>query len=279
VGTGRGDCGAMMPDAYVGIDVAVAKGKRLPVCVTVQQPGGTLAALPLRVGAARPPAGQGNRAALDSRRRDQFAHQVLRWLQGVERCEGIRIRRIAIDASSDYCAPGASRRAAETALDGEGISVFATPTRSQFHAKQRAARAYLAAGHPESGIPSANQLWMLVGFALFRVLGTAYECLETYPQAVARSLGVGATHKSTAAGLAEQVAALAARLGQRPEELVVSLRTQGYGSGHDRLDARLCAWVASLEAGQRRALGRPPRDAIWVPAPARTPRAGAPSGG
>ena len=39
----------------------------------------------------------------------------------------------------------------------------------------------------------------------------------------------------------------------------------GYGSPHDRLEAYLSAWVASLERGHREPLGCEPNDVIWVP--------------
>ena len=38
-----------------------------------------------------------------------------------------------------------------------------------------------------------------------------------------------------------------------------------FGPRHDALDAYLSAWVAALDAQQRRALGSPPDDVIWVP--------------
>ena len=38
-----------------------------------------------------------------------------------------------------------------------------------------------------------------------------------------------------------------------------------WGTAHDRRDAYLASWVASLPENDRSAIGRPPADAIWVP--------------
>jgi len=38
----------------------------------------------------------------------------------------------------------------------------------------------------------------------------------------------------------------------------------GYGPLHDRLDAYLAAWVASVGESEREALGSPPDDVIWI---------------
>ena len=48
-------------------------------------------------------------------------------------------------------------------------------------------------------------------------------------------------------------------------EMRAKLLAMGFGSTHDRLDAFLSAWVASLDEKDRKAFGTPPDDAIWVP--------------
>ncbi len=62
-------------------------------------------------------------------------------------------------------------------------------------------------------------------------------------------------------------AAVAARTGWSPLELESKLNEAVPGSRHDRLDAFMAAWVASLPRDQRRAIGDAdqPDDAIWVP--------------
>lgn len=42
------------------------------------------------------------------------------------------------------------------------------------------------------------------------------------------------------------------------------LLAMGFGSTHDRLDAFLSAWVASLNEKERKAFGTPPDYVIWV---------------
>jgi hypothetical protein len=252
-------------DAFVGIDVAFAKNKVLPVSVCVKPEGRPLDILPLRVSFEKPPAGRGNVLALDQPVRRQFAEAVLAWVEKLERDKRLNVRRIAIDAPSDYCRDASGRRAAERSLDESGISCFATPTEEEFEAKVQASRKFLADGGKPSGLPNANQLWMLVGFELFRTLRRRYECSETYPQAVVHQLKCASQHKSTEKGLQSQIVEAAKMLGLSPTDMRAKLLTMGFGSTHDRLDAFLSAWVASLDEKDRKAFGTPPDDVIWVP--------------
>jgi hypothetical protein len=252
-------------DAFVGIDVAFAKKKVLPVSVCTVGTGTAIDILPLRVAFENPPVGRGNVAALDDKVRQDFAAEVRAWLVKLEQKEGLSIRRIAIDAPSDYCRHPSGRRACEAALDVEGISCFATPTEAEFRSKIETSRKFLADGGKTSRLPNANQLWMLIGFQLFRTLRQQYECIETYPQAIVHALKCAEHHKSTAQGLQSQFIEAAKLLGVTATDLRAKLMTMGFGSTHDRLDAFLSAWVASLEASRRRAFGTPPDDAIWVP--------------
>jgi len=88
---------------------------------------------------------------------------------------------------------------------------------------------------------------------------------RSYPQAIARALGCAGGHKSKKEGHGEQLEAVAAATGWQREELRSALAAQGYGSRHDKLDAFMAAWVASLPKGRLLACGKPPDDAIWVP--------------
>ena len=171
-------------DVFVGIDVAFAKKKRLPVSVCEIR-NDLLIPLPLRTDFEKPPAGSGNKAALQETVRKEFATAVAEWLKLLAKRKGLRIRRIAIDAPSDYCSSGVARRLSEQSLDQSGISCFATPTKHQFIEKIRVSLAHLARGGAEANMPNANQIWMLVGFDLFTALKSAgFECIETYPQAI-----------------------------------------------------------------------------------------------
>ena len=252
-----------MEPAYVGIDVACAKKKALPISVCVQR-GDKLTPLALRE-AAGPPHGGGNVLALGADWRDDFAAQTESYLRGVEKTFSVEIERVALDAPSEPCGDGLTRREAERALDERRISCFATPSETQFEAIVTKARAHLSAGGPENRLPHANQVWMLVGFALFERLGQTWPCLEVYPQATVALLGIGALHKSSSAGLSEQMNAVAQRFGWTEAEFKQALKQSGFGQLHDQFDAYLAAWVASLDETEREPLGKPPSDAIWVP--------------
>lgn len=253
----------MIHTAYVGIDVAFAKGKLLPVSVCTITDG-KLTPLPLRYG-PRPSRGRGNVAALDENQVAAFASETRAFLAAVEEQHHIRIARIAIDAPMDYRRENMPRRAGDAAMDKLGISCFTTPSRSDFWAIRAKAKAHLDAGRPVSRLPHSNQLWMLAGFALFRELGKTYDCIEVYPQAIARTLGCSGRHKSKQEGLKEQLGAVASATGWGAQELRQAISMQGYGSAHDKLDAFMAAWVASLPRDSIVACGCPPDDVIWIP--------------
>ena len=251
--------------AYVGVDVAFAKGKRLPVCICVRDDK-RLVPLRLKRQDRRPPHGSGNAALLNPTIVDQFAKEVRLYIQGIAEEHAVSIVRIAIDAPSDCRAEGRRRRAAEAALDSAGISYFTTPSCREWAEIGRKVGVHLATGGPEGRIPHANQLWMLAGFALFRELATFADCIEVYPHAIAHEIHAGDTHKSKARGLEAQLAAVATHTGwPATTEDESAFDDICFGSADDRLDAYLSAWVASLDEPERRAFGDPPGDAIWVP--------------
>lgn len=252
-------------DAFVGIDVAFAKKKVLPVSVCTAKAENRLDILPLRVAFEKPPSGRGNVSALDATVRREFVAEVLAWIVRLEQAKGLMVRRIAIDAPSDFCRHPSGRRAAEAALDAKGISCFATPSEKEFETKVETSQKFLADGGKPSRLPNANQLLMLVGFDLFRTLEQRYECIETYPQAIVHVLKCASSHKSTSQGLQSQLDEAAKLLNVTATDLRAKLLTMGFGSTHDRLDAFLSAWVASLNEDDRTAFGAPPHDAIWVP--------------
>jgi hypothetical protein len=106
---------------------------------------------------------------------------------------------------------------------------------------------------------------MLVGFALFMRLREEWDCLEVFPQAIAAVLGASAVHKRHDEGLRAQLTAASRHTGwPNPAELA-ALRNIAHGQSHDRLDAYLSSWIASLPLERREALGAPPNDAIWIP--------------
>src|SRR5262245_57322303 len=100
---------------------------------------------------------------------------------------------------------------------------------------------------------------MLFGFELYRVLSAAgWACLEVYPQPTVRALGAGDIHKSSDGAVLTQLQAAAKYTGWPPQADVSALRSIGWGTLHDRLDAYLAAWVAALGHEQREGLGEEP---------------------
>ena len=88
-----------MRSAYVGIDVAIAKGKYLPIVVSTLEEGRLIPQRLKRLGVV-PPRGSGNVAVLDLAWRQSFAIETRRYL--VQVCErlGLIPLMIAIDAPS-----------------------------------------------------------------------------------------------------------------------------------------------------------------------------------
>ena len=245
-------------EAFCGIDVAFAKGKRLPLALCVRT-GDALRIVPLKLkGLPTPPSGEGNRATLDPRALADYAERVAQYLRDLQVALSVRITRVAIDAPR-HEAPEGGRRAAERAMDALGISCFATPSKSDFESIQEKAREHLANGGAESRLPHANQLWMLVGFALFRTLEREYDCIEVFPNAIVRALQPLIRHKSTPDGYQRQLDLLTDQTGFQTTPIPVAC----YGAKHDRLDALLAAWIASLPATERIAHGDGLTDSIW----------------
>ena len=253
-----------MTEAFAGIDVAFAKRKLLPVsvCSWIDD---RFVPLPLRKAQSTPPRGHGNAATLVSDAVSSFVDGAAIYLRGVEVEFGVQICRIAIDAPSDPKEAFQLRRRAEQALDSRKISCITTPSSIEFERIRQKAAAHLASGGLESHMPHANQLWMLVGFALFARLRQEWDCLEVFPQATAAILKAASKHKTKAEGVTEQLKAIAefTRWPEVPE--ASALRQVSYGSLHDCLDAYSAAWIASLGEPEREPLGEAPNDVVWVP--------------
>lgn len=249
-------------EAFGGIDVACANGKRLPVCVVVRDSHGRLEPVAIKPRVTHPTT-RGNKEALDPRWRQALAGEVVAFLRQLEAEDDLEVLSIAIDAPRAPTDAGRPRRACEEAMAREGLSFIATPSVEAFSRVIARAEAHFVAGGALASVPGANLLWMLLGFSLFEALGQQYECLETYPYAVVRRLGC-VLHKTTAEGYRAQLAAAAEATGWAPPDLERRLAQTTAGSAHDRLDAFLCAWIASLGPAGRMAYGEPPDDVIWV---------------
>ncbi len=253
--------------AFVGIDVAFAKGKRLPVVITTWQ-AKHLVPLPLReMEEFQPPEGEGNVvAALEPTKVRNFCSRAVGYVRSIAAAQGLEIACVAIDAPSDPCGATQPRRLAEIAMDKSGISCFATPTIGKFEEIKRLVGHHIERAGPLSRLPHSNQLWMLVGFELFRQFRNVSECREVFPQAIARAIGSGEIHKAKKGGVLQQLAAVAPYTGwPRAPVDETELRKIAWGPAHDALDAYLSAWVAALSESELIAYGEPPNDVIWVP--------------
>lgn len=253
-----------MSQLFIGIDLAIAKRKRVPIAAC-ERVANKVKYVSLRETFIAPPSGMGNAGALDLSRRAEFVQQIIDWLSKLEEWSGNAITRVAIDAPASPCQEGNSRRLAEVVLDRAGISFFSTPTISQFEQIAFVAKKHLILGLPESRLPYANKIWMLVGFDLFAAIKRKWECIEVYPQAIVRHLGEGAIHKAKPAGFVAQCKAFGKVIECGENELEIWLREASYGASHDRLDAMMAAWIASPETADRTAFGDGLNDSIWIP--------------
>ena len=144
-------------------------------------------------------------------------------------------------------------------MDRLGISCIATPSADRFVEIRQKAAAHIAAGGSETRLPHANQIWMLVGFELFRRLAQSYCCIEVFPSAIVHAIAPGCAHKTTLEGFDRQLAAFASAAAWDRQ----SLAEASHGSRHDRLDAVMSAWIASLPKSDRIAHGDGAGDTIW----------------
>lgn len=256
---------AIEMDAFIGIDVAFAQKKHLPIVIASWQ-SGRLIPFPLRTLSFQPPRGFGNAATLDEGTVRRFVTDAVDYVEAV--CHYLKVTpvRIALDAPSMHTPLGESRRKAERALDAAGISCFTTPSAEGFERIKAKVRAHLEAGGPVNRLPHANQLWMLVGFELYNAFSQLAPCIEVFPQAIVKLMGASGLYKMKQGGVDAQLDAISRLTGwPTPDAAADPLQDIAFGPRHDALDAYLSTWVAALDAQQRLALGSPPDDVIWVP--------------
>lgn len=144
-------------DVFVGIDVAFAQKKRLPIVIARWQ-SGRLIPYPLKTLPFSPPRGAGNIATLNSGAVERFAKEAVDYVVSI--CHHIKATpvRIALDAPSIPTPVGESRRKAERALDAAGISCFTTPSAEGFERIKVKVQAHLESGGAVNRLPHANQL-------------------------------------------------------------------------------------------------------------------------
>jgi predicted nuclease with RNAse H fold len=247
--------------------VACAKDKPLPICfVRIEGERVVPITIPREI-VATLPRGSGNAEVEEEHPFRLKANTLVRYLKAAAAECHCNVKRIAIDAPA--APPRNGRRNSERELERAKIPCIPTPDVATWHMILRKCRRHLKCGKPLNRLPHANRIWMLYGFRIFAALrASGIEAIEVYPQAIVRTLIRGACpHKSTPQGYERQLRVIARRTGWRPRELERALAAASAGSRHDRLDAFMAAWVASLEPRDRVAFGneRDPRDAIWVP--------------
>lgn len=153
-------------------------------------------------------------------------------------------------------------------MDKQAISCFATLSFTEFEEIRSKAKSHIERGGLESALPSANKIWMLAGFELFKELKKEWECIEVFPHATMKRIGAASITKNARGGPLSQLLSVA-RFTQWPERVdsdAIKLLMRMVGSpSHDAVDAYASAWIAALDESQREPLGCPPEDAIWVP--------------
>jgi predicted nuclease with RNAse H fold len=251
---------------YVGIDVACAVGKRLPICVVST----SCPLMPLMIPkhlAGLIPRGVGNKEITAAAPFQEVARGVVSAINHIAGEMGWHVERIAVDAPT--APPATGSRASENELGRRGLSSFRTPPESAWEGIREKCANHLRVGKSLATLPNANRIWMLFGFKLFAFLksGLSAEVIEVYPFAIVHALLPTCEHKSTERGYRDQLNVVAARTGWEPQSLEARLKVTVPGSRHDRLDAFMAAWVASLPPEGRGVFGdaQRPDDAIWVP--------------
>jgi predicted nuclease with RNAse H fold len=251
---------------YVGIDVACAKGKRLPICIVAAGDPVLPLKIPKHLDAAIP-RGLGNKEVTSAAPFRECARKVVDALNCISDEMAVHVERVAIDAPA--APPARGSRLSEAELGRVGLSSFRTPAAPLWAGIRQECAHHLRAGGGAASLPHANKIWMLFGFELFAALRSTLgaEIIEVYPYAIVRALLPSCEHKSTERGYLDQLTAVAGRSGWEARRLEAELRATVHGTRHDRLDAYMAAWVASLAPERRRAYGNPrlPNDSIWVP--------------
>ncbi len=257
----------MAVNVYVGIDVACAKNKSLPICFVTYEAGKLKTLQPPDSFLELIPRGLGNREIENEHPFCAAADQTASVFQSLGERFDWNIVRIAIDAPA--APPRTGKRKSELALNDAGLQCIPTPDNKAWASRIQSSRDHLNNNGPVNRLPGANQIWMLYGFELFKALRkmTSCEVIEVYPYAIMRTLLAKSPHKKTREGYTLQLRAIANATGCIADELESNLKLHVRGSKDDRLDAYMAAWVASLKPQNRHPFGSNSdlNDAIWVP--------------
>src|SRR5580692_7195166 len=155
---------------HIGIDVACARGKALPICVVSAGPPVLPLGIPNEL-AALIPRGLGNREINSAVPFREAALGVVAAIARIVSEMKWTVERIAVDAPAAPPATGA--RASENELGSAGLSSFRTPSASGWSSISKACARHLELGGSIVTLPYANKIWMLFGFELFASLRLA----------------------------------------------------------------------------------------------------------
>jgi predicted nuclease with RNAse H fold len=253
-------------EAFIGIDLACAKNKYCPVSIcTIKR--GRLVPLQLTKETFLPPKGSGNVATLNRQINYRYAREIKQYILRICEAHNLTPKRIALDAPLRPRNDSLKRRLAEQALDRLRISCYATPSVHDFEEIIARGKAHIAEGKELSRLPHSMQIFMLAGFAMAEVLADIAEVIEIYPQANARLLNVAGKHKTKQDQSIVQLQAISEYTGwPKASHEWESVANICKAPRHDKVDAYSAAWIASLPADKRLALGSiDDNDAIWVP--------------
>ena len=245
---------------YVGIDVACAARKRLPICVVSAGQPLTPLAIPKHLGAAIP-RGIGNKEITAVAPFREAALGVASSIHRIAVEMGWHVERVAVDAPA--APPASNPRASENELKRLGLPSFRTPAAGEWDGIKQKCVEHLGSGGSTATLPHANQIWMLFGFELFST-----------PQGWSRDRGhrsVPVCHRpGIATGVRAQVdgegISRSARRGRNAHRVETARpRTQTRGDGvrkstrssrriHGSLGRQLAAGTASRDR-RRRAAG------------------------
>ena len=205
---------------HVGIDVACAVNKKLPICVVSTGPKLTPLAIPTSL-AGLIPRGVGNKEIAAAQPFREAARGGVGAIAHIASQMAWKVERIAVDAPA--APPASGSRKSENELGCLGLSFFRTPAKPNWKIICEKCADHLRRGGS----------------------------VATLPYAIIRELLPACEHKTTEVGYRDQLAAVAGRTGWEPRELETRLKQTVAGTHHDRLDAFMAAWIASLPPEQR----------------------------
>ena len=173
--------------AFVGIDVACAVKKRLPICVVSAGRELTPMMIPKNL-AATIPRGVGNKEIAAGTPFLESAHGVASALKSIASHMGWQVVRVAVDAPA--APPETGSRLSENERGQRGLSSFRTPTTAAWLGIREKCIEHLNGGGGAATLPHATKIWMLFGFELLAALRQRLEAeiVEVYPFAIVRAL-------------------------------------------------------------------------------------------